>query len=87
MIEKDFEDVNINSSFSDISLNFEPAASYNLDIRHSNAFLVLPDKNITSEEKAMNEDKKEFVTSGTVGKNPGNARVKIDATRGNIYLK
>jgi hypothetical protein len=35
----------------------------------------------------MNEDRKEYVTSGTVGKNPGKAKVKIDATRGNIYLK
>ena len=87
MIDKGFESVNINSSYSDISLNFDPASSYNLDIRHVNAFLVLPDKNITTEEKAMNDDKKEFVTSGTVGRNPGKAKVKIDATRGNIYLK
>jgi hypothetical protein len=87
MIEKGFESVDINSSFSDISLNFDPASSYNLDIRHTNAFLVLPDKNITSEEKAMNDDRKEYVTSGTVGKNPGKAKVKIEATRGNIYIK
>jgi hypothetical protein len=87
MIDKGFESVTINSSFSDISLNFDPASSYNLDIKHSNAFLVLPDKNITTEEKSMNDDKKEFVTTGTFGKNPGKARVRIDASRGNIYLK
>jgi hypothetical protein len=87
LIEKGFESININSGYSDISLKFDPGSSYNLDIRHINTFLVLPDKNIKTEEKALNEDKKEYMTYGTVGKNPGTAKVKIDATRGNIYLK
>jgi hypothetical protein len=87
LVEKGFDLVNINSVYSDISLEFDPVASYNLDVRHVNSFMVLPDKNIKSEEKAINEDKKEFVTYGTVGKNPGTSKVKIDATRGNIYLK
>ncbi len=86
-IEKGFGAVNINSSYSDISLRFEAGSSYDFDIRHINAFLVLPDKNTKTEEKALNEEKKEYVTYGTVGKNPGTAKVKIDATRGNIYLK
>jgi hypothetical protein len=86
-IEKGFGAVNINSSYSDISLRFESGSSYDFDIRHINAFLVLPDKNTKTEEKALNEEKKEYVTYGTVGKNPGTAKVKIDATRGNIYLK
>jgi hypothetical protein len=87
MIDKGFESININSNFSDVSLSFEAGSSYNLDIRQVNTFLVLPDKNIKTEQKAMNEDKKEFTTYGTVGKNPGKAKVRIDATRGNIYLK
>jgi hypothetical protein len=87
LIDKGFESINISSNFSDISLKFDESSSYNLDIRRINAFLVLPDKSIKSDEKALNEDKKEFVTSGSVGKNPGKAKVKIDATRGNIYLK
>jgi hypothetical protein len=87
LIEKGFESININSGYSDISLNFDPASSYTLDVRHSNAFLVLPDKNIKTEEKTLDENKKEFITTATVGKNPGKSKVKIDATRGNIYLK
>jgi hypothetical protein len=87
LIEKSFESINITSSYSDISLSFEPGSSYNLDIRHINAFLVLPDKNIKTEEKALNEERKEYMTYGTVGKSPGTVKVKIDATRGNIYLK
>jgi hypothetical protein len=86
-IEKGFEAININSGYSDISLEFDQGASYNLDIRHINAFLVLPDKNIKTEQKALNEEKKEYMTYGTVGKNPGSSKVKIDATRGNIYIK
>ena len=86
-IEKGFELITINSSYSDLSLRFDPGTSYNIDIRHINAFLVLPDKNIKVEEKALNQDKKEFLTTGTIGKNPGKAKVKIDATRGNIYIK
>jgi len=87
LIEKGFESININSNFSDISLVFDPGSSYNLEIRHTNAFLVLQDKNMKTEEKTLNEDRKEYLTSGTTGKNPGKSRVKIDATRGNIYLK
>ena len=87
LIEKGFESVNINSSYSDVSLSFDPGSSYNLDIRQINAFLVLPDKNARTEQKALDEDRKEYVTSGTVGKNPGTTKVKIDATHGNIYLK
>lgn len=87
MIEKGFEAININSGYSDLTLRFDQSASYNLDIRQINAFLVLPDKNIKTEEKELNEEKKEYMTSGTVGKNPGTTKVKIDATRGNIFIK
>jgi hypothetical protein len=87
IIEKGFEGINISSGYSDISLRFDEGSSYNLDIRHINAFLVLPDKNIKTEQKALNEEKKEYMTFGSVGKNPGSVKVKIDATRGNIYLK
>jgi len=87
LIDKGFDDVSINSNYSDISLSFDQGSSYNLDIRHTNAFLVLPDKNIKSEEKVLNQDKKEILTTGSVGKNTTKTTVKIEATRGNIYLK
>jgi len=87
LIEKGFESININSGYSDLSLSFDPASAYNLDIRRINAFLVLPDKNIKTNQKALNDDKKEYMTYGIFGKNPGTAKVKIDATHGNIYIK
>jgi hypothetical protein len=86
-IEKGFGAINITSGYSDISLEFDQSASFNLDIRHINAFLVLPDKNIKTDKKALNEEKKEYMTYGTVGRNPGSTKVKIDATHGNIYIK
>jgi hypothetical protein len=86
-IEKGFESVNLNSGYSDITLDFDDDASYSLNIRHINTFVVLPSKNIKSEEKTLDEEKKEYVTYGSVGNNPGSAKVKIDATRGKIYLK
>jgi hypothetical protein len=86
-IHKGLDFININSSYSDISLTFDPSASYNLDIRYINAFLVLPEKDSEIEKKTVNEDKKEYMTYGTIGKNPDNIKVSINATRGNIYLK
>lgn len=87
LVENRFESININSGYSDISFRFDQGTSYNFDIRQINSFLVLPDKDIKSEKKTMNDEKKEYSTFGTVGKNPGTSKVKIDATRGNIYLK
>lgn len=86
-IDKGIDIITINSSYSDISLNFDPSVSYNLDIRQNNTFLVLPEKNSNIEKKTVDEDKKEYMSFGTVGKTPGNVKVSIDATRGNIYIK
>ncbi|MBA4321298.1 MAG: hypothetical protein C0408_00625, partial [Odoribacter sp.] len=87
MIDKSIQLISINSGYTDISLSFDPAVSYNLDIRHINAFLTTPGKNSNLEKKAINEEKKEYMTFGSVGKYPGNVKVKIDANRGNIFIK
>ena len=85
-INKNFESVNINSAFSDLSLEFEQPASYRFEIRTMNTFLALP-SSIKSEEKSLNSDKKEFITTGTTGQEQGNRILKIDANRGKIYVK
>jgi hypothetical protein len=87
LIENGFESVNLNTGYTDVNLGFVPGSSYNIDIRHLNAFLVISDKSARTEKKVLNEDKKEYITTGTVGKNPGSAKVSIDATHGDIYLK
>ena len=86
-VESGFESINLNTGYTDISLGFEPGTSYALDIRHLNAFLVISDKNAKTEKRILNEDKKEYMTTGTVGRNPGSSKVTIDATHGDIYLK
>ena len=86
-IGKSIEMINLNSGYTDIYLTFDPSASYNLDIRHTNTFLTLPGQNIKVEKKSINEEKKEYATFGTIGRNPGNVKVQIDANRGNIHIK
>jgi hypothetical protein len=85
-IDKNFDLISINSSYSDIDIKFDQMASYNLDIKYANTHISLPDDS-KLENKILSEDKREYMTFGTVGKNPGSAKVKIDATRGKIYLK
>jgi hypothetical protein len=86
-IDKGFESVNLNSGYAEIFLNFDENSSYNLDVRHINTFLALPSKNSKTEQKTLDEDKKEYITFGTVGNSPGSAKVKIDANRCKIYFK
>jgi hypothetical protein len=87
MIDPRFNTINIVSSFSDISLIFDNSASYNLEIRHLNTYLVIPDNISKTDKEVLNEEKKEYLTSGIVGRNPGNRITKINATRGSIYIK
>jgi hypothetical protein len=87
LIESKFESVNLNTGYTDVSLTFEPGSSYNMDIRHLNSFLVISDKNAKTEKKVLNEDKKEYITSGVVGRSPGSSKLTIDATHGDIYIK
>lgn len=86
-IEKGFESVNLVSGYSDISLDFDENASYNLDLRHVNAFVSLPDNDENIEKHSLDSEKKEYLIKGHIGGGSDGATVKIDATRGNIYLK
>lgn len=86
-VDPRFVSANINSGFSDMSITFDREAAYKLEIRTLNTFLVLPSENIKSDQKALDEDKKEYITTGIFGQDPGNRLLKIDANRGKIYLK
>jgi len=87
LIEKGFESVDITSGYTDINLSFEKGSSYNLEISHTSSFLVLPDNITRTDKKVINEDRREYLVSGTVGTGKITKKVRIDATRGNIYLK
>ena len=85
-IGNNFESVNINSGFSDLSLNFDSNVSYRFEIRTLNTFLVMPSV-IKSEERIIDEGKKEYLKTGTSGQQPGNRLLKIDSNRGKIYIR
>ncbi|HVN58559.1 MAG TPA: hypothetical protein VMT63_09700 [Bacteroidales bacterium] len=87
MVEKSFRGATINSGYSDITINFDPSISYNLEIRHKNTTLYLPEKNASLEKKTVSEENGEFITFGSVGKAHGTVNVNIDANRGKIYIK
>lgn len=82
-----FEKIDITSSYSDITLGFDQSFSSRFEINHTNAFVVIPEKNTKSEKETINDEKKEYLITGTAGSNPGSREIRIDATRGNIYLK
>lgn len=86
-IDARFENITIKSAYSDITAGFDEAASFEFEIRHTNAFVVLPGSNIKSRKDVLNEDKKEYLITGVIGNGTGSRKVKIDATRGNIYIK
>lgn len=87
VISKDFDLITINSGNSDIYLSFEPGASYNIDLSYINTFVTLPGNKADFEKKPVNEEKKEYVSYGTVGKNPGKRKLRIEANRGSIVIK
>ncbi len=86
-IDNGFDRINLNSVYSDITLSFAPSVSYEYEIRHTNAYVSVPERNNKPQKEALNEDRKEYLTSGTNGNNPGSRKVRIEASRGNIYLK
>jgi len=70
----------------DLSLDFDPSESFEFEIRHTNAFIVVPGR-FRSERKTIDEERKEYLTSGRTGTGQVLKEVRIDATRGNIHLK
>jgi hypothetical protein len=82
-----FGKISIKSTYTNITVEFEPSASYAFEIRHTNAFVVIPERNSKSNKEEIDGDRKEYLITGTVGNNPGSRRVIVEATRGDIYLK
>ncbi len=86
-ISRNFELIAINSGFCDVNLSFDELSSYNLDLKYTNAFVTLPGHSDSFDRKAVNEEKKEYMVYGIVGKNPASRKVRIDANRGSILIK
>lgn len=86
-IDNKFDNIDIRSVNSDVTLTYDPDASFNFEVRHTNSFVVVPERNARSEKETVSEERKEYVITGSVGNNPGSKKIIIEATRGNIYLK
>ncbi|MDX9725400.1 MAG: hypothetical protein RBT38_03360 [Bacteroidales bacterium] len=70
----------------DLSLEFDPSESFEFEIRHTNSFIVIPDR-FRQERKTIDDERKEYQISGGTGRNKGLHEVRIEATRGNIHLR
>ena len=86
-VSKGFDAISINAVFNDINLTFDPSASYSMDVKHMNSFLSLPSENAEIEKRPVNEERKEYISAGTIGKNPGTRMVRIYAGRGSIIIR
>ena len=81
-----FTIIDIRSSYADIDLAINEKATYNLEISHTNAFISLPGISPEPERTEISAQEKKYVTKATVGSNPDRAKIRIDATRGEIRL-
>jgi hypothetical protein len=85
-IDEKFSLIDINSSYTDVDLLMTEKASYDLEIRHTNAFVSLPGITPEPERTTVNEEDKIYITSGRYGSSSASSKIRIDATRGEIRI-
>jgi hypothetical protein len=85
-IPEDFKLIDINSTYTDLDLNFERNTSFTMEIRHTNASVITSGIKPQPEQTEINAEDKVYITSGKVGKSPDKGKVLIDATRGEVKL-
>jgi hypothetical protein len=81
-----FSAIDLRSSYADIDIALGERASYNLEIRHTNAFVSLPGFKPEPERTEISAENKIYVTTATVGSAAGRAEIRIDATKGEVRL-
>lgn len=81
-----FSLIDLNTSYTDVDFYIEDKASYDLEIRHTNAFVSLPGITPEPGRTTVNAENKIYLTSGKYGNSPGNSRIRIEATRGEIRI-
>jgi hypothetical protein len=85
-IDEKFSLIDISSSYTDVDLLLPEKASYDLEIRHTNAFVSLPGITPEPERITVNDEDKIYITSGRYGSSPDSSKIRIDATRGEIRI-
>lgn len=81
-----FSLIDIKSSYTDVDLVMSERASYNMEVRHSNAFVSLPGIKPDPQEIEISADEKIYLTTARFGASPDRSRIRIDATRGEIRV-
>ena len=85
-VDEKFSLIDISSSYTDVDLLLPEKASYDLEIRHTNAFVSLSGITPEPERTTVNEEDKIYITSGRYGSSPGSSKIRIEATRGAIRI-
>jgi hypothetical protein len=81
-----FSLIDIKSSYTDVDLVMSEKASYNMEVRHTNAFVSLPGIKPEPKETEISADDKIYLTTARFGGSPDRSRIRIDATRGEIRI-
>lgn len=76
----------IRSSYADIDMALEKGSAYDLEIRHTNAFVSLPGFDPMPEKREINAEEKVFLTKALTGSGANRSQIRIDATRGEIRI-
>lgn len=85
-ISPEFSLIDLRTSYADIDIALAEGAAYDLEIRHTNAFVSLPGFEPQPERTEISAEDKIYLTTASVGTDPGRARIKIDATRGEVRI-
>ncbi len=85
-VDRSFRLIDIRSSYADIDMAMDERSGYDLEIRHTNAFVSLPGITPVPEKTEISAQEKLYLTKATVGSGSDRSQVRIDATRGEIRL-
>ena len=85
-IDKGFSLIDLRTTYADIDMAMDERAGYNLEIKHTNAFVSLPGINPEPERTEISAQNKIFLTKAVVGSGSDRSDIRIDATRGEIRL-
>jgi hypothetical protein len=85
-VDRSFRAIDIRSSYADLDMAFDERAAYDLEIRHTNAFVSLPGLRPEPEVTEINAQEKLYLTKAVIGSGNSRSEVRIDATRGEIRL-
>lgn len=79
-IHKNFSDINITSTYTDVNLLFDQGTSFKVELfHHGDVIFNYPKSNISLQEELINKEENEYMLHGIIG-NKAQARSKIKLT-------